>query len=168
MFIMRKLTTILASALLVFGTAFAGEYGDISIQDLDAAIKAGKVTVIDVNGSDSYTGKGHIPGAIDFAVSQEKLASILPQDKNQLVVAYCSGPACPAYKKAADAASQLGYSNVKHLASGINGWLEAGMPVEKSAKKEGCAGCSSCPSSSKASSGACTKGDCDKKSDGMN
>lgn len=137
---MKKLIALTASTLLAFGTAFAADYADISIQDLNAAIKAGTVTVVDVNGSESYAG-GHIPGAVDFAACQDKLATLLPQDKGQLVVAYCGGPACGAYKKAAEAATQLGYTNVKHLSAGISGWLAAAMPVEKGDKKAGCSTC---------------------------
>ena len=66
---MKKLVTLTVSSLLAFGTLCAADYADISIQDLDAAIKAGKVTVVDVNGSESYTG-GHIPGAVNIPWSQ--------------------------------------------------------------------------------------------------
>lgn len=141
---MKKLIALLASSLFLAGAVWAGEYAEISVQDLDAAIKAGKVTVIDVNGSDSYANRGHVPGAIDFVANKEKLASLLPADKSQLIVAYCGGPDCGAYAKAANAAAELGYTNVKHLKAGIAGWLEASMPVEKSAQKPGCSACQKC------------------------
>ena len=48
-----------------------------------------------------------------------------------LIVAYCGGPKCMAYKAAATAALKLGYTNVKHLPDGIKGWVQAGEPVEK-------------------------------------
>jgi rhodanese-related sulfurtransferase len=37
-----------------------------------------------------------------------------------------------AYKKAAVAAKELGYKNVKHLSAGISGWKDAGKPLGKS------------------------------------
>lgn len=142
---MKKLTALLALALGTFGFAFAGEYQDISVKELDEAIKAGKVTILDVNGTGSYANRGHIPGAIDFAASQEKLATLLPEDKGQLVVAYCGGPACSAYKRGADAASALGYTNVKHLSAGISGWIESGMQLAKAeGSSDGKPACSSC------------------------
>ena len=125
---MRKLLTFVASLFAV--TAFAGEYPDISIDDLKKAIDEKKVTVIDVNGSKSYA-TGHIPGAIDYAAKKDDLASALPQDKNALVVAYCGGPTCSAYKAAATAAEKLGYKNVKHLSAGIAGWKDAKQKLEK-------------------------------------
>jgi rhodanese-related sulfurtransferase len=105
-------------------------YPDISIKDLKAAIADKSVTVIDANGNESYT-EGHIPGAINFASSAEKLSEKLPKDKSALVVAYCGGPQCMAYKAAAAKAKELGYTNVKHLSAGISGWKDAGEKTEK-------------------------------------
>ena len=73
-----------------------------------------------------------MPGAIDYAAVKEKLASVLPADKNTLIVAYCGGPKCSAYQAAAKAAQKLGYKNVKHMSAGISGWKEAGMKLDKS------------------------------------
>src|SRR5215204_2321689 len=106
------------------------EYPDVSIQDLKSAIDKKQVTVIDANGTDSYKG-GHIPTAIDFEANDAQFASLLPKDKNALIVAYCGGPQCMAYKSAAKKAVALGYTNVKHLSAGISGWTSAGEKVEK-------------------------------------
>ncbi|HEY5913898.1 MAG TPA: rhodanese-like domain-containing protein [Verrucomicrobiae bacterium] len=126
---MRKFVASCAVALLAVG-AFAGSYPEIKIGELKSAISAGKVALIDVNGTESWK-EGHIPGAIDFAANKDKLASLLPKDKNALVVAYCGGPKCGAYAQAAKAAKDLGYTNVKHLVAGISGWKEAGEKTER-------------------------------------
>ena len=126
---MKKLLTLLATACLA-ASAYAGEYPDISITELKSAIAANKAVVIDVNGTQSWQ-KGHIPTAIDFGTNRDKLASVLPADKNALVVAYCGGPQCNAYQAAAKAAEKLGYTNVKHLSAGISGWMQAGEKTEK-------------------------------------
>jgi rhodanese-related sulfurtransferase len=125
---MKKLIALLALTFLT-APVFAGEYPDISIPELNKAIAEKKVTVIDVNGSSSYA-KGHVPSALDYAAISKDFASKLPADKNALVVAYCGGPSCQAYVKAADAAKELGYTNVKHLSAGISGWLQANQPTE--------------------------------------
>ncbi len=88
-----------------------------------------KVVLLDANGSESWQ-RGHIPGAIDFAANKENLASVLPKDKDVLVVAYCGNPQCPAYRQAANAAKKLGYKNIKHLTAGIMGWRDAGEKME--------------------------------------
>ncbi len=129
---MKKLIT-LALGLAFSATAFAGEFADITIPELKKAIAEKSVTVIDVNGSESYKA-GHIPTAIDFAKSGETLAKSLPADKGALVVAYCGSPKCVAYQAAAKKAKELGYTNVKHLSAGISGWKEAGEKTEVAAK----------------------------------
>ena len=125
---MKHLVT-LALGLAFSVTAFAGDFADITIPELKKAIAEKSVTVIDVNGSDSYK-SGHIPTAIDFAKAGDVLEKSLPADKNALVVAYCGGPKCKAYQAAAKKAKDLGYTNVKHLSAGISGWKEAGEKTE--------------------------------------
>jgi rhodanese-related sulfurtransferase len=126
---MKKVFGLL-TALVLATVVIAGEYPDVSIKDLKKSIEKKEVTVIDVNGTESWE-KSHIPGAIDFESNEEKLASLLPKDKNALIVAYCGGPKCMAYKQAAKKAEALGYKNVKHLSAGISGWKEAGEKTEK-------------------------------------
>ena len=126
---MKKLLALLAGAVLAT-TAYAGEFPDISIEELKAAIESKKVTLIDVNGEQSYK-KGHIPSAMEFGAVKGDLATTLPKDKKALVVAYCGGPKCQAYTAAASAAKKLGYKNVKHLSAGISGWTQAGEKTEK-------------------------------------
>lgn len=127
---MKKLLAIVSALALSAVAVIAGEYPDISIAELNKAIAAKSVTVIDVNGSQSYQ-NGHVPTALNFADIKDNLAAKLPADKNALVVAYCGGPSCSAYTKAANAAKALGYTNVKHLSAGISGWLQQGQPTEK-------------------------------------
>ncbi len=131
---MKILAAFLACAVAATGitTAAEAEFPDISINELDKAIKDPKivVVVIDVNGTASFK-SGHIPTAIDFQAKGKDLAKHMPEDKKVLVVPYCGGPKCSAYKRAAKAAKALGYVNVKHLSAGKSGWLDAKMPVEK-------------------------------------
>jgi len=125
---MKKLLALSAAALLA-ATVYAAEYPDITIKDLKTEMAAKKVTLLDANGTESWE-NGHIPGAINFEANEKKLASVLPKDKNALVVAYCGNPKCTAYLAAAKAAKKLGYTNIKHLSAGIFGWKEAGEKTE--------------------------------------
>jgi rhodanese-related sulfurtransferase len=130
------LIPVLALSLAAFiATAMAAEkanyeFPNISIDDLKSAIADKKVTLIDANGSESWK-EAHIPGALDFESSKEKLATVLPKEKDALIVAYCGGPQCMAYKSAAKAAKELGYTNVRHLSAGISGWQQAKEQTEK-------------------------------------
>jgi rhodanese-related sulfurtransferase len=105
------------------------DFPDIELGDLKQAIADGKVFLIDVNGSSSFR-EGHIPGAVDFASLGEKIASVLPEQKDAMIVAYCGGPSCGAYKQAAKAVAALGYQNVRHFSGGISGWKQAGEKTE--------------------------------------
>jgi rhodanese-related sulfurtransferase len=127
---MKKLLALAVTVAALSGfSAFAGEYPDISIKELKSDIAAKNVTLLDANGTESYQ-KGHIPGAINFETSQKDLAKVLPKNKSALVVAYCGNPKCKAYQAAAKAAEKLGYTNVKHLTAGIQGWRDAGETTE--------------------------------------
>lgn len=127
---MKTLLTLLCALSLSPLAAYAGEkFPDISHDELKQAIAEKKVTLIDVNGTDSFK-DGHIPGAIDFEGTKD-LSSKLPSDKNALVVAYCGNEQCPAYQQGATKAKALGYTNVKHYAKGIMGWKASGEKTEK-------------------------------------
>ena len=127
---MKKLLCLLALTAFVAAPVFAGEFPDITIPEVKKEIAAGKAVIIDVNGAQSYK-KGHVPGALDYTEVSKDLASKLPADKGALVIAYCGGPACNAYTRAANAAKELGYTNVKHMSAGISGWVKAGEHTEK-------------------------------------
>ena len=128
---MKSKLIALVATLLAAVSVYAGDFPDISVADLKKAIDDKKVVIIDVNGSDSWK-EGHVPTAIDFEAKKSELAKALPADKNALVVAYCGGPSCGSYARAAKAATALGYTNVKHMSAGISGWLKAGEKIEKS------------------------------------
>ena len=121
--------TIAAISVMAFA-AKAADFPDISVADVKTNIAAKTITLLDANGTASWK-KGHIPGAIDFESSKDKLADLLPQDKGTLIVAYCGGPKCMAYKAAASAAEKLGYTNIKHLSAGISGWKDARETMEE-------------------------------------
>jgi rhodanese-related sulfurtransferase len=127
---MKKLFSFLAVAALFALPVFAGEFPDVTIPEVKAAMASGKATIIDVNGTDSYKA-GHVPGALNYADISSNLSSALPKDKGALIIAYCGGPSCNAYVKAATAAAKLGYTNVKHMPAGISGWMQAGEKTDK-------------------------------------
>lgn len=108
----------------------AGEVASISQADLQKAIDAKTVTIFDVNGDESYK-EGRIPTAINYYAVESKFATYLPKNKSALVVAYCGNEHCGAYKQAATAAQELGYTNVAHFSPGIAGWRASGAPQDK-------------------------------------
>ena len=143
---MNKVTrgTMRKSAILVLGFAIVGlgsvygaVQGDIpriSIQELKKLMDSGTpVTIIDAQPKEVYD-MGHIKGAISLPwKSQIALEDVWSLPGDQLIVTYCD---CgPGESDSADLASQLfrmGYENVKVLGDpSIEGWREAGYPMEK-------------------------------------
>ena len=51
-----------------------------------------------------------------------QLGKVLPKDKSAPIVAYCGGKMCTAWHKAAKAACEMGYTNIRHFSAGITGW----------------------------------------------
>ncbi|MBM4251354.1 MAG: rhodanese-like domain-containing protein [Deltaproteobacteria bacterium] len=106
-------------------------FAEVSTDELDKLVSSKAVFLIDANGAKTYA-KGHIPGAINFAANEDKLATVLPKDKSALIVAYCGGPLCSAWEAAAAKTKDLGYANIKHYKGGIKVWKEAGKKVDSS------------------------------------
>ena len=125
---MKKLFALFATAVFAV-SAYAGDFADISVNEVNKLAASKSAVIIDVNGDESYKA-GHVPGALNFVTIKDDLAGSLPKKKDALIVAYCGNPKCGAYLKAAKAAEKLGYTNIKHMSAGISGWKEAGMPTE--------------------------------------
>jgi rhodanese-related sulfurtransferase len=106
----------------------------VTLDELKKIVDTKSAVIFDCNGADMYKA-GHIPGALSFAQLEGKMASVLPKDKNALIVAYCGGTMCSAWEGAAGEAKLQGYTNIKHYKGGITGWKEAKLPIEVGAAK---------------------------------
>lgn len=94
---------------------------------LQQLMASGEVRVIDVN-APAVWAKFHVPGASNLDPAQFN-ASDLPEDRACLLVFYCSNPLCRKAPNAAKRAKSMGYHHVKVMSAGINGWMDAGLPV---------------------------------------
>jgi rhodanese-related sulfurtransferase len=74
-----------------FGPAATGSH-DITREELLAALRARRVTLIDVLSPESFAAR-HIPGAINLPVVDiaRRAGEVLP-DRRAPIVAYCGGP----------------------------------------------------------------------------
>ena len=108
--------------------ANAGEFTSLSVTQFSTAIKHDSVVVVDVRTPAEYK-SGYIKGAqnidmksADFQTEAAKL------DKKKKIAVYCrSGKRS---KIAANALADMGYMVIE-LNSGMLGWQNASMPVEK-------------------------------------
>jgi rhodanese-related sulfurtransferase len=78
-----------------------------------------------------YFRKQHIPGALNIEGDNLDLAEQL-LDKDRPIVVYCMDDQCGASPQAAKNLEAKGFKNVYDLPSGIEGWKEAGYPVQTS------------------------------------
>jgi rhodanese-related sulfurtransferase len=99
---------------------------------VDAAFVKANVTVpmldtvmlIDARPYDVKYTKGHIPGAISIPFLQfDQKSTLLPKDKNSLLIYYCGGLKCKLSHKSAKKAEALGYKNVVVFAKGYPEWI---------------------------------------------
>ena len=108
--------------------ANAGEFTSLSVTEFASAIKNDSVVVVDVRTPAEYKA-GYIKGAqnidmksADFQTEAAKL------DKKKKIAVYCrSGKRS---KVASNALADMGYQVIE-LNSGIMGWQNASMPIEK-------------------------------------
>jgi len=105
----------------------------ISTKDLKSKLDRKQITVVETLAPERYR-EAHIPGALNIPPERIKeLAPKLLLNKNSEIVTYCANTACHASSYAARELAAMGYTNVAHYPEGKQGWMEAGLPVEKAA-----------------------------------
>ncbi len=96
----------------------ATQYPEVSGDEMAKLAESKAAMIVDANGQKSYD-EAHVPGAVHYG---KGFAAMLPEKKDTLIVAYCGGPGCGAWKKAAEEACEKGYTNIKHYKGGISEW----------------------------------------------
>jgi rhodanese-related sulfurtransferase len=128
-------TTTLPAVAADKASAHKVEAPHVTLEEMKGIVAGKTATVFDCNSAATYA-EGHIPGAVSFAANETNFASVLPKDKNALIVAYCGGTMCSAWEAAAKEAQRLGYTNVKHFPEGIKGWKDAKLTVESGSARK--------------------------------
>ena len=108
---------------------------ELSVEQLQAEIEAGDVTVVDIRDVRERWSLGAIPGAtsmprgmLEFWFDPESPYYRKGLEFGERYVLHCAGGLRSAL--AADVLQQLGYTNVAHLTVGYNGWKAAGAATE--------------------------------------
>ncbi len=78
-------------------------------------------------------GAGHIPSAEPAFPKDDNFLSLLPANKDALLVFYCGGPTCPYTGIAVGMAQEAGYTNLKGFQAGLPGWKKSKLPVHSEA-----------------------------------
>ena len=129
---MKKIIAAFTSAAMLLTGCSSGTktaYTQITQDDAKRMMDEQDVIILDVREDYEYDA-GHIKGAVLLpvgSISEETAASVIP-DKDSTVLVYCrSGNRS---KKAMDILYKNGY-NVIELATGANGWVDAGKELVK-------------------------------------
>ncbi len=85
------------------------------------------VPFYDVNTFEVWS-QGYIPGAKFFNVRNWK--ELLPKNKDKTIVFYCANKLCTSSEMAAREVMKLGYTDVRQMPDGIDGWKLSGRKVE--------------------------------------
>ncbi len=108
---------------------------ELSVEQLQAEIEAGGVTVVDIRDVRERWALGTIPkaksmprGMLEFWFDPESPYFRKGLEFGDRYVLHCAGGHRSAL--AADVLQQLGYTNVAHLTVGYNGWKAAGAATE--------------------------------------
>lgn len=101
------------------------EHENIPPETLKAEMDAGRVILIDVREPHEY-GAERIPGALNLPLSTFDVQA-LPVDAARAVVLHCAVGGRSG--RALDQCAAAGVAVTAHLAGGINGWKDAGLPV---------------------------------------
>ena len=121
-----------------------GGYKAVNADDLKKWVDAKKdMLIVDTMPLEASYKKRHIPAAVqmEFPIPEMKemddtkkaeFVKLLGPNKDRLIVFYCGFTECTRSHNAAMWALKLGYTNVYRFPGGIEGWSQAGYPVEAS------------------------------------
>lgn len=101
-----------------------------SVSCRDVLALSSTAAVFDVNAPARWA-IAHVPGARHLD-PQSFTAIDLPDDRQSLLVFYCSNPMCSKAPLAARRAKAMGFTQVRVMSAGIQGWLDAKFAVESS------------------------------------
>ncbi len=109
---------------------------ELTVEELQAEIDGGEVTLIDIRDPREAWERGAIPGAkpmprgmLEFWFDPESQYYRGGLSFDDRYVVYCAGGGRSAL--AADMLQDLGYTNVAHLTVGFNGWKAGGGAVDE-------------------------------------
>jgi rhodanese-related sulfurtransferase len=102
------------------------EIVNLNAADVRSALDAGEITLVDVREPHEFAAR-HVAGSINVPLSSFD-PDTLPNDPGKPVVFMCAGGVRSA--RAIEATLAAGLPWNKHLAGGINAWIQAGEPTE--------------------------------------
>ncbi len=137
-FTRNQFVQIAAFAAISFAIAFGGyhqkhrfdDIQQVSVQEAKTLVDNGAM-IIDVRSADAFNTR-HLTGAISIPLSMMEagIPAALATAKTLNIVIYCNdgvttGP------EATQILTRAGYTHAANLRTGIEGWANAGLPIQK-------------------------------------
>ena len=109
------------------GSASLGTMKLIEADELKAKLDRGDdFKLVNALGEWEFNAK-HIPGSLHLPTVEQAVAELSPDDE---IVVYCSNPLCRASSQLYQELDKRGFKNLRRFEGGIDGWEEAGYPLE--------------------------------------
>lgn len=111
-------------------SVLAAQFEDVTREELRAQLDGPTPPlVLDVRTPEEYAA-GHVPGAVNIPHDQAgaRIEELRPH-QDQTIVLYCKSGRRAGI--AAEVLAQAGFGPLRHLAGDMPGWIDAGLPVEK-------------------------------------
>jgi rhodanese-related sulfurtransferase len=132
----KIMRTLFFAGILLIAAALSSAHGAeiefkvVTTDQLKAMIEEKKdFLLIDARTREEYQ-EAHIANALSIPEkSFEESLSLLPADKNSLMVFYCNGVKCGKSKKVAKKADAIGYKNILIYGEGFPVWEENGNKI---------------------------------------
>lgn len=102
----------------------------ISVAELNDLLQSGQSPVIIDTRAPNLIEDGWIPGA--RFITLDKVDELQDHNIDEPVILYCSCPNEITAAQVAKVLMQYGYTNVRPLQGGIDAWIQAGFPIERS------------------------------------
>ncbi len=136
-----RTVSVLALLLVLGCKADTSGLSTLSVEELLGFLTQDPELVLcDANSAETRSRLGIIPGARLLSDYRKYAVAELPSELNRRIVFYCHSEYCGAAAAAARRAIADGHRDVHVLSAGIQGWIDAGRPIEtlaSDAKREG-------------------------------
>ena len=125
-------TAVVTGGMLIapfFSRLFAGSVAQVGALEAVQLMNRRDAVVLDVRETAEYAA-GHIPNArnIPFAQLTDRLRELEKLKARPIII---SGHTGARAAKVCEALKKIGFNDVFALRGGLNGWVEASLPVEK-------------------------------------
>ena len=102
---------------------------EISTEQLQEVLAAGKIPVLDVRSAQEYA-IAHIPGSVNLYEKEVEQVTRAYPDKAAALVLYCNGPFCGKSKRLSQELVGQGYTHLRRYQLGLPVWRALGNTVQ--------------------------------------